>query len=853
DNELWERNRMLTSGVVHSVDVDEDFDEENVDRVHLLVHNIVPPFLDGRIVFTKQPEPVVPVKSIKNMAMVARKGSALVRAFREQKERKKAQKKHWEIAGTTIGNIMGVHKKEEKDDRVNADDETDYKTDQKFADHMQEATQASSEFAKKKTILEQRRYLPVFAVRQELLNVIRENNVVIIVGETGSGKTTQLTQYLHEDGYSRYGMIGCTQPRRVAAMSVAKRVSDEMNTHLGEEVGYAIRFEDCTSEKTMIKYMTDGILLRESLRESDLDNYSAIIMDEAHERSLSTDVLFGLLREVVARRQDLKLIVTSATMDATKFSTFFGNVPTFTIPGRTFPVETFFSKNPVEDYVDSAVKQALQIHLQPHEGDILIFMPGQEDIEVTCEVLAERLGEIDNAPQLSVLPIYSQLPSDLQAKIFQRSPEGLRKCVVATNIAETSLTVDGIMYVVDSGYCKLKVYNPRIGMDALQIYPISQANANQRSGRAGRTGPGQCYRLYTERQYKDELLVTTVPEIQRTNLANTVLLLKSLGVQDLLQFHFMDPPPQDNILNSLYQLWILGALDHTGTLTPLGRQMAEFPLDPPQCQMLIVSFQMGCSAEILIIVSMLSVPSIFYRPKGREEEADAVREKFQVPESDHLTYLNVYNQWKTNNYSAGWCNDHFIHVKAMRKVREVRQQLKDILVQQKIDVISCGTDWDIIRKCICSAYFHQAARLKGIGEYVNCRTGMPCHLHPTSALFGMGFTPDYVVYHELIMTAKEYMQCVTAVDGHWLAELGPMFFSVKETGRSGRAKRRQALEHLQEMEGQMKIAQEEIKARKEEQERKLQAGTRVAEIVTPGVREPGTPVTPRRTPARFGL
>ncbi|PSN46456.1 Pre-mRNA-splicing factor ATP-dependent RNA helicase PRP16 [Blattella germanica] len=264
DNELWERNRMLTSGVVHSVDVDEDFDEENVDRVHLLVHNIVPPFLDGRI-----------------------------------KERKKAQKKHWEIAGTTIGNIMGVQKKEEKDDRVNADDETDYKTDQKFADHMQEATQATSEFAKKKTILQQRRYLPVFAVRQELLNVIRENNVVIIVGETGSGKTTQLTQYLHEDGYSRYGMIGCTQPRRVAAMSVAKRVSDEMGTHLGEEVGYAIRFEDCTSEKTMIKYMTDGILLRESLRESDLDNYSAIIMDEAHERSLSTDVLFGLLRELI--------------------------------------------------------------------------------------------------------------------------------------------------------------------------------------------------------------------------------------------------------------------------------------------------------------------------------------------------------------------------------------------------------------------------------------------------------------------------------------------------------------------------------------------------------------------------
>lgn len=231
-------------------------------------------------------------------------------------------------------------------------------------------------------------------------------------------------------------------------------------------------------------------------------------------------------------------------MDSTKFADFFGNVPVFIIPGRTFPVDLMFSKNPCEDYVDSAVKQAIQVHLQPTVGDILIFMPGQEDIEVTCEVIAERLEQVDNAPPLLVLPIYSQLPSELQAKIFQKSADGVRKCVVATNIAETSLTVDGIMFVIDAGFCKLKVYNPRIGMDALQIYPISQANANQRAGRAGRTGPGQCFRLYTERQYKDEMLVTTLPEIQRTNLANVVLLLKSLSVQDLLQFHFMDPPPQ---------------------------------------------------------------------------------------------------------------------------------------------------------------------------------------------------------------------------------------------------------------------------------------------------------------------
>jgi pre-mRNA-splicing factor ATP-dependent RNA helicase DHX38/PRP16 len=228
-------------------------------------------------------------------------------------------------------------------------------------------------------------------------------------------------------------------------------------------------------------------------------------------------------------------------------------------------------------------------------------MPGQEDIEVTCEVIQERLEQVDNAPPLLVLPIYSQLPSELQAKIFQKSADGIRKCVVATNIAETSLTVDGIMFVIDAGFCKLKVYNPRIGMDALQIYPISQANANQRAGRAGRTGPGQCFRLYTERQYKDEMLITTLPEIQRTNLANVVLLLKSLSVQDLLQFHFMDPPPQENMLNSMFQLWTLGALENTGALTPLGRQMVEFPLDPALSKMLIASVEMKCSADCLII------------------------------------------------------------------------------------------------------------------------------------------------------------------------------------------------------------------------------------------------------------
>ncbi|RUS19562.1 hypothetical protein BC937DRAFT_87268 [Endogone sp. FLAS-F59071] len=872
ETEMWEMGRMLSSGVVQRGTVDTDFDDESENRVHLLVHDIRPPFLDGRIVFTKQLEAVQHVRDpTSDMAIFSRKGSTLVREKREQAERAKAANK-FELAGTTLGNVMGIKAKEDEEAPQPAaavSTEENPKGESQFASHLK-SNEGASAFSRSKTIREQREYLPVFAVRENLMQVVRDNQVVIIVGETGSGKTTQLTQYLHEEGYSNFGTIGCTQPRRVAAMSVAKRVAEEMNCKLGTTVGYVIRFEDNTSASTLIKYMTDGILLRESLNEPDLDRYSAIIMDEAHERSLNTDVIMGLMKKVLARRRDLKLIVTSATMNAEKFAQFYGNAPCFNIPGRTFPVDIMFSKTPCEDYVDSAVKQALAIHLGRPAGDILIFMTGQEDIEITCQVLKERLDQLDNPPPLLILPIYSQLPADLQAKIFDRSEDGARKCIIATNIAETSLTVDGIMYVVDTGFGKLKVFNPKIGMDSLQITPISQANANQRSGRAGRTGAGTCYRLYTEQAYRTEMFVNNIPEIQRTNLCMVVLLLKSLGVKNLLQFDFMDPPPQDNILNSMYQLWILGALDNMGELKPLGRKMIEFPLDASLAKMLMTAEEMGCTAEILTIVSMLSVPSVFYRPKERMEESDAAREKFFVPESDHLTLLHVPNFSQLEqqvNFSTGlsyrddWCNKHFIHPKAMRKAREVRSQLLDIMKSTKMPYVSCKTDWDVIRKCICSAYFHQAARVKGMGEYINARTGMQCHLHPTSALFGAGFTPDYVVYHELIMTSKEYMQCVTSVDPHWLAELGPMFFSVRDREKNfGHRENRMATKAEQaklDMEMEMKMGRFEVrpfhgivyireKEEMEEEDRRQRALTtpRSSRIATPGIRSGSA--TPRK-------
>ena len=827
DNDAWETNRMLTSGVAQWRDYagENDFAEDDEGtRVHILVHDLKPPFLDGRTVFTKQLDPVPAVRDPQSdMAVFSRKGSKVVKEKRQQKERQKQAQEATSAKGTTLGNILGANE-DDTDAAGPAPEGEQQGKGNKFSDHVQKKAQGQSSFSRSKTLREQREYLPAFAVREELMKVIRENQVIIVVGQTGSGKTTQLTQFLYEEGYAEQGLIGCTQPRRVAAMSVARRVSEEMEVKLGGLVGYAIRFEDCTSSETKIKYMTDGVLLRETLTEKDLDRYSCIIMDEAHERALNTDVLMGLIKKVLARRRDLKLIVTSATMNAERFSKFYGGAPEFFIPGRTFPVDIQYSRSPCEDYVESAVKQVLAIHVSQGTGDILVFMTGQEDIDITCDLIHERLQWLNDPAPMSVLPIYSQMPADLQSRIFDQAPPGVRKVVVATNIAETSLTVDGIMYVVDCGFSKLKVYNPKMGMDTLQITPISQANASQRAGRAGRTGPGKAFHLYTERAFRDEFYIQTIPEIQRTNLANTVLLLKSLGVKNLLEFDFMDPPPQDVISTSLFELWALGAIDNVGELTDLGLRMTHFPMDPPLAKLLITSVDSACSDEMLTIVSMLSVPSVFSRPRERQEEADAAREKFFVPESDHLTLLHVFHQWRLHGARDAWCAQHFLHPKSLRRAQEIRDQLADIMRKHRLALASCGSDWDVLRRCICAGFYHQAAKVRGIGEYINLRTSVTVQLHPTSALFGLGYLPDYVVYHELILTSKEYMSCVTAVDPHWLADLGGVFYSIKEKGYSARDKRVTEMEFNRkaELEAQMREDLEREKRRlEEEEERKV--------------------------------
>ena len=647
---------------------------------------------------------------------------------------------------------------------------------------IDESEVVMSESEKKKlSMKETRESLPIFPFRESLLEAVDNHQVLIIEGETGSGKTTQIPQYLFEAGYTDGNMkIGCTQPRRVAAMSVAARVAEEMSVKLGSEVGYSIRFEDCCTDKTVIKYMTDGMLLREFLREPDLASYSVIIIDEAHERTLHTDILFGLVKDIARFRKDIKLLISSATLDAEKFSSFFDDAPIFRIPGRRFPVDIFYTKAPEADYIDACVVTVLQIHLTQPMGDVLVFLTGQEEIEVCQEQLTERTRKFGTKmKELIILPIYANLPSDLQAKIFEPTPPGARKVVLATNIAETSLTIDGIIYVIDPGFCKQKSYNPRTGMESLVVTPVSKASANQRAGRAGRVAAGKCFRLYTAWAYKNELEDNTIPEIQRTNLGNVVLLLKSLGINDLIHFDFMDPPPAETLILALEQLYALGALNHKGELTKLGRRMAELPVDPMMSKMIIASEKYKCTEQILTIAAMLSVnASIFYRPKDKIVHADNARKNFFRFGGDHLTLLNVYDCWVETAYSTQWCFENFIQYRSMRRARDVRDQLEGLMERVEIELTSNPSDTVNIRKAITSGYFYHTAKFSKGGQYRTVKHLQTVMVHPNSCLFDE--QSRWLVYFELVFTTKEFMRQVIEIESKWLLEVAPHYYKEKE-------------------------------------------------------------------------
>jgi ATP-dependent RNA helicase DHX8/PRP22 len=743
--ERWEIKQMISSGVIdrsEMPDFDEETgllpkDEEDEADIEIEIVEEEPPFLQGH---GRALHDLSPVRIVKNpdgsLAQAAMMQSALAKERRELKMMQRDQEME------AKPNLSGKNFL----DPLPNEDTGNYEMSRSSMAPPQDIPEWKKHIiGGKKTsygrktdlsIVEQRQSLPIFKLRDDLIKAVNDNQILIVIGETGSGKTTQVTQYLAEAGFTSRGRVGCTQPRRVAAMSVAKRVSEEFGCRLGQEVGYTIRFEDCTSPETLIKYMTDGMLLRECLIDLDLKGYSVVMLDEAHERTIHTDVLFGLLKQAVKRRPELKLIVTSATLDAVKFSSYFFEAPIFTIPGRTFPVEILYTKEPETDYLDASLITVMQIHLREPPGDVLLFLTGQEEIDTACEILYERMKTLgSDVPELIILPVYSALPSEMQTRIFDPAPPGSRKVIIATNIAETSLTIDGIYYVVDPGFVKQKVYSSKTGMDSLVVTPISQAAAKQRAGRAGRTGPGKCYRLYTERAYRDEMLPTPVPEIQRTNLATTVLQLKTMGINDLLHFDFMDAPPVESLVMALEQLHSLSALDNEGLLTRLGRRMAEFPLEPNLSKMLIMSVALNCSDEILTIVSMLSVQNVFYRPKDKQSLADQKKAKFNQVEGDHLTILAVYNSWKNNKFSNAWCYENFVQVRTLKRAQDVRKQLLGIMDRHKLDVVSAGKNSMKVQKAVLSGFFRNAAKKDPQEGYRTLVDSQVVYIHPSSALF----------------------------------------------------------------------------------------------------------------------
>ncbi|KAJ4703593.1 putative ATP-dependent RNA helicase [Melia azedarach] len=648
------------------------------------------------------------------------------------------------------------------------------------------------------SVEKQRQRLPVYKYRTAILYLVETHATTIIVGETGSGKTTQIPQYLKEAGWADGGrVIACTQPRRLAVQAVASRVAEEMGVKVGEEVGYTIRFEDLTNKDlTLIKFLTDGVLLREMMDDPLLTNYSVIMVDEAHERSISTDILLGLLKKIQRRRPELRLIISSATIEAKSMSAFFqarkvrrglegGDfVPRLepailSVEGRGFNVQIHYVEEPVSDYVQTAVSTVLLIHDKEPLGDILVFLTGQDDIDAAVQFLTEEARtNRKNSSGLIILPLYSGLSRAEQELIFSPTPRGKRKVVISTNIAETSLTLEGIVYVVDSGFSKQRFYNPISDIENLIVAPISKASARQRAGRAGRVRPGKCYRLYTEEYFINEMSAEGIPEIQRSNLVSCVIQLKALGIDNILGFDWPASPPPEAMIRALEVLYSLGVVDDDAKLTsPTGFQVAEIPLEPMISKMILSSNELGCSEEIITIAAVLSIQSIWISARGAQKELDEAKLRFAAAEGDHVTFLNVYKGFLQSGKSSRWCHKNFVNYHAMKKAIETRDQLKRIVQRIGIVLKSCDSDVQVVRKAVTAGFFANACHLEPYsqsGMYKTVRGSQEVYIHPSSVLFRVN--PKWVVYHSVVSTDRQYMRNVISIDPSWLLEVAPHFY-----------------------------------------------------------------------------
>lgn len=601
-----------------------------------------------------------------------------------------------------------------------------------------------------------RKSLPIYKHKKEILEKLQSSQVLILIGETGSGKTTQLVQYLYEYNLHNTGIIGITQPRRIAALSVAKRVAQEQQTELGGLVGYSIRFENKTSPDTKIKFLTDGMLIREALIDPLLMDYSVIVVDEAHERSTNTDILIGLLRDTLAKREKLKVIIMSATIETKRFAQFFVCKNVLQVKGRTFDVELFQASQPEPDHVEAVVIAVVQIHLDSEPGDILVFLSGQEEIENVSEILSRKRKLLpSDKSDIQILPIYAALPSHMQSKVFDPAPENTRKIILSTNIAETSITIPNIRYVIDSGVVKERFFDPKTRMESLKIVKISKAAAQQRAGRAGRDSSGKCFRLYTLEDYK-AMQDYSKPDITRTNLSSVVLQLKIMQ-KDPRVFHFLDKPDPIFIESAFDELKKLGALDKFENLTALGRNIAELPLPPALGRILLASLEPGfqCTKEILTIVALLSVENLVFFRNGQE----SAMKVFKAAEGDHLTLMRIYDEWRKNK-GKKWCKNYGVSYASIKQAKMIRKQLKVYL--RKYRPTWKRSEPEVVLRCLAKGLSGNSAFLHTDGVHYKTFVSKDfVYIHPTSVLFSSKHKPQCIIFSEIITTSKKYVRTVS--------------------------------------------------------------------------------------------
>ncbi|KAG8348069.1 DEAD DEAH box helicase Helicase conserved C terminal domain [Trypanosoma vivax] len=645
-------------------------------------------------------------------------------------------------------------------------------------------------------LLLQRRALPVYGHASRLVEQVRDNPVILLVGETGSGKTTQVPQFIA--GMCMPGIVACTQPRRIAAISIASRVAAEMDVKLGDEVGYHVRFKSMLCEKTKVLYMTDGMLLREVLSDGNLSRFAAVVVDEAHERTVDTDILLGVLRLLIRRRPNFRLIVMSATLEMEKFKSYFSHPPLIYVSGRMHEVAVHYARGPVENYVEACVNCVCEIHAREPAGDILCFLTGESEIERAVHKTRMRLLE---APEVNeetrdasqkpkyvrVLPLYGSLSVEDQNRVFATLPGNVRKIIFATNVAETSLTIDGIVYVVDCGYHKQSLYNAEARVDYLLPSLISKASAEQRKGRAGRTRPGKCFRMFTMQEFAS-FPPQTHPEVMRTSMINTVLLLLQLKVENPYQFAFIDPPSQESIMDAYLQLSHFGAVDDDLRLTDVGRLMAEFPVDARIARMLLRSEEHRCGADAVVIASMLETRSVFIRPAMQGSGADQAHLVFHHPDGDHLSLFNVFHAFCRSGESPGFCFEHFISYQAIAQAVNVYRQLSNLMRRKGIPLQSTyseasGTyDFTVLRRAVLEGYFMQVAyKPPGAEKYKTVRDSQWVALHRHSRL-ARGLQPQWILYDRLEMQGKDgtFIRMASKIEPEWLLQVSDFFTDTSE-------------------------------------------------------------------------